>query len=191
MSTLRQIEIRGFEELLRTLGKMTDLRDRFYWPLHDAMAQSSQLLESRMKENLTRHDSVASGNLRAGVQSTPPRITETEIAISVGPDQAYAPKVEFGTKPHWTPLESLIEWVRLKHLAGVYSIRTGRRLGSKEQQRAEDVALAKAVQWKIYRHGTRARPFIIPAVDESTDDIQRLFEDAVYKLVLKFNEGGA
>ncbi|RLC74987.1 MAG: hypothetical protein DRJ03_24610 [Chloroflexi bacterium] len=135
MSTHSTLEITGFEELLRDLGRMTDLRDRAYWPLHDAMAQSLQLIEGQMKENLTRNDSVASGNLRAGVQSVPPRITETEIVGEVGPDQPYAPYVEEGTKPHTPPLEPLVEWVRLKHLAGTYSLR-GRRRGSKARQQA-------------------------------------------------------
>ncbi len=183
------LEITGFEELLRDLGQMTDLRDRAYWPLHDAMAQSLQLIEGQMKENLTRNDSVASGNLRAGVQSVPPRITETEIVGEVGPDQPYAPYVEEGTKPHMPPLEPLVEWVRLKHLAGTYSLR-GRRRGGKARQQAEDVALAKAVQQKIAKHGTRAHPFAAPAVDDSKDDVYRLFEKAVDELVARFNRGG-
>lgn len=59
--TEKMVEITGFEELLRDIAKMNDLRDKFYWPVHDAMSEGVQRIEGQAKKNLTEGGQVAMG----------------------------------------------------------------------------------------------------------------------------------
>ena len=189
----RVIEITGLEELTRKLDKHGRLDEDVYFPIHDAMSEAVQQIEAEAKDNLTRNGSVAFGHLRASISSevrvTADRV-EGVVGTSLGSQKVgYAMPVEYGSRPHWAPLQPLIEWVRVKGLAGTYSVRTGRRMGSRMSQLAQDTALARAIQVKIARYGTKARPFFWPAVDAKRAEIQRLFEKAVEQIVKNFPGG--
>ncbi len=184
-----KIEIRGLEEFTRLLNEFKNLEEAVYFPLREAMSQAVQLIEARAKENLTKNESVASGALRAtGVGSditvTPTALTGIVYADIRRNGVNYAEAVEFGTrKGYMPPLEPLIEWVRLKGLTGVVTLSQGRK--KRVQQQAAIEALARQVQWSIYYHGTRARPFFEPAVEASRADILKLFEEAVAQMIAR------
>ena len=136
----RLVEIKGFGEVTKELNRFGNLTERVYWRLHDAMSQAVQLVEERAKQ---RTPIGATGALRGSIGS---RVEVSEAVIEgrvgtnlglkgeKGKTSGYAQAVEFGTKPHWPPLEPLIYWVRRKRLAGTYSIKTRRRLGSASRQ---------------------------------------------------------
>lgn len=188
------IEINGFDELTRDIGRLGNLQDHFYWPLHDAMEEAVKQIEEAAKGNAP----VAFGQLRASIGS---RVTlsENEILGEIGTNLgqvrdgklvAYAQAVEFGSRPHWAPIKPLIEWVRIKRIAGIYHSGTQRRIGNVRQQAREDIATAKRIQWGIARKGTKAQPFFFPAVEGKREDVMRLFEEAIDKVVTLFNQGG-
>lgn len=191
----RVVEIKGLEKLLNDLDEFGRLDERVWFPVHDAMSQAVQLVEERVKQ---RTPIGATGALRGSIGSQV-EVSETAIEGRVGTNlglkggvggmSGYAQAVEFGTKPHWPPLEPLIYWVKRKRLAGTYSIKTQRRLGSRAIQVKQDVALARAVQAKIARHGTRAQPFFWPAIQESLPDVVRLFEEAAAEIARRFSGG--
>jgi len=60
-------------------------------------------------------------------------------------------------------IKRLTEWVRSKGLAGSYSVKTQRRLGSKKTQRNEDEKIAYAIYLGIVQNGIYAHPFLWPA----------------------------
>jgi hypothetical protein len=189
----KAFEIYGFEELTKALDERRMLTDKVYFPLHDAMSEAVQQIEGAAKEDAP----VAFGHLRASIGSEV-RVTESAIEGVVGTNLGrikdgkllgYAQAVEMGTRPHWVPLEPLVEWVRVKRLAGRYSTRTRRRLGSKATQRAEDVAAARMIQFKIARHGTRAQPFFYPALEDGWQRARDLFEQAMEQIARNFNAG--
>jgi len=209
--TEKMVEITGFEELLRDIGKLNNLNDKLYWPVHDAMSEAVQRIEGQAKENLTDGGQVAFGNLRASVGSYV-ELSETTITGVVGSGQlavgspstgspstgspstgsgdvGYAAVVEYGSRPHWAPLQPLVEWVRVKRMAGVYSLKTRRRMGSKAKKQAEDVELAQRMRSSIARKGTQAHPFFWRAVEAKKEEVYGLFEEAVGKMVELFNQG--
>lgn len=184
---MQGLEIRGYDELIHLLSEMGQA-EKAHFALRDAMSQAVQWVERRAKDNLLANDSVASGNLRAhgvgsSVEQEPGAIIGIVYADARRNEYNYAEAVEFGAEPHWASLESLAEWVRIKHLAGTYSVRSRRRLGGKAVQRAEDESLARAVQVKIARYGIRARPFLLPALEDSRADVLRLFEQALDRMI--------
>lgn len=140
-----------------------------------AMEREGQRLRSRVMARLEQNGQVATSNLRnsvsvtvAGAASGFNRGTGNEFyEVRVGPSMRYAAAVEFGSRPHWVPLDALLEWVRLKRISGSYAKPKkrggrGRRLGGKERKFREDLVVASAIQRKIGFHGTRPHPFLEP-----------------------------
>ena len=192
-----RITITGLEKIVDEIGKFTDLNDRVYAPIWDAMAQAGKLLEEQIKQNLTDNDSVATGDLRASVSSSEVQVTERAIFVEVGAGRGlpYARAVEYGSKPHTPPLsitepgQPLYEWVRIKQLAGVYSVRTRKRLGSKAKQIYENRQMARAIWAHIRKYGTKPHPYFEPAISQTAERISKLFEQAVEKIAENLFKG--
>ena len=63
-------------------------------------------------------------------------------------------------------ITALTLWVKRKGLAGTYSVKTSRRLGSKSVKQSQDDKLARFLAIKILRNGIKAHPYLIPAYEE-------------------------
>ena len=70
-------------------------------------------------------------------------------------------------------ITALTLWVKRKGLAGTYSVKTGRRLGSNVIRKSEDEKLARFLAIKILKNGIRPQPFLIPAYE---DEKPKLFK---------------
>ena len=100
---------------------------------------------SRLVNEAKRNAPVNSGRLRQSIQV----LERGEDEILVGTNLEYAAPVEFGTEPHYPPIEPLKKWVR-------------RKLGVEED-------VAYAVQQKIGAEGTDAQPFMRDAIKSTRD----------------------
>lgn len=190
MSDEKVLQIEGLDEIVKFVGKTSNLDDRIYAPIWNAMGQAGKLLEEQIKQNLTDNDSIATGDLRGSVSSSEVQVTKDAIFVEVGAGRGlpYARAVEYGTKPHTPPLsitepgQPLYEWVRIKQLAGVYSVRTGKRLGSKAKQMDENRQMARAIWAHIRKFGTKPHPYFEPAIEQTRERIMKLFEEAINKI---------
>ncbi len=63
---------------------------------------------------------------------------------------SYAACIEFGTRPHFPPVDELKPWVR-------------RKLGV-SLKNVDNVA--RRIAWKIYHYGTDPQPFLTPPINE-------------------------
>jgi len=70
------------------------------------------------------------------------------IEAEIGPVQKYGPYVEFGTRPHWPPLEALEKWAKDHGFESPYLV-------------------AKS----IAEHGMSARPYLTPAYDDFAGEL--------------------
>lgn len=77
------------------------------------------------------------------------------IAVEVGPTQPYGKYVEYGTRPHPVPVAAIAGWAKRKGL--------------------NPYAVAKSIAKK----GTKAHPFMAPALQESDPLITRITEEAL------------
>lgn len=190
MSTKKDLIIEGLEKLIEIIEQSNDLREEVYFPIRDAMAQSGKLLEDQIKQNLTDNDSVVTGDLRGSVSSSEVQVTKEAIFVEIGAGRGlpYAQAVEYGTKPHTPPLsitepgQPLYKFVEIKRLAGVYSVKTGRRLGGKKRQVDENRQAARAIWAHIRKFGTKPHPYFMPAIEQTKERIVKLFEEAVEKI---------
>lgn len=102
-------------------------------------------------------------------------------------DAPHAPFIEFGTRPHWAPLEALTEWVRRKGIVGKrrksetrseaarrgWETRRRRAAGLPDYDEAEIQKVAKLIQYKIAHHGTKPRHFMKKAYERAVERMRR------------------
>ena len=131
--------VTGDKELQRKLQDPQFVRG----PIRTFLLKSVILMEGNVKKETP----VDTGRLRASITHK----VEPFRAV-VGTNVAYAPHVEFGTRPHWPPLAALQPWAR-RH--GFPAGRQGAFL------------VARA----IARRGTRARRMFQKGVEESRGQI--------------------
>lgn len=124
------------------------------------------------------------------------KVDELEYELFSG--KHYAPFMEFGTKSRTRVppelrefasqfnlkgpqigfdafLKIITDWVHRKGIAGRFSVKTRRRLGSKTTQEAEDRATAYPIALSILRKGVHPHPFFFdPVFKERAELIKRV-----------------
>lgn len=112
---------------------------------------------------------VASGNLKSSFGGTP-IITGNIVSIGSPLWGQYGVYPEFGTRPHFPLLAPILAWVNnvmavsavgveFKDAgSGLRALPT--RKGTKYRAKDERLAIARAIQWKIFRYGTKAQEFV-------------------------------
>ena len=165
------VELRGFDKLdaaLRNAGATAANMAR------PAMQASLLLIEADAR-NLVAQDTRALRNsLHHTIEADP-----TGLVGRVGPSLKYGQWVEFGRAPgKMPPVDALIGWVRRHGLAGTYSVRTHKRLGSRATQASQDRRVAFLIARKIARRGSKPQPFMQPALDRNRRRITALFAAA-------------
>jgi HK97 gp10 family phage protein len=172
------VEVKNLLEVQRELErKIAELHGE---PILRAMREATLLVDRDAKKNAP----VDVGRLRASI--TPSVKQEgTQVIGIVGSNVKYAAAVELGSKPHMPPVQAIAEWVRHKKLAGTYSIKTHKRMGSKSRQGGEDLSLAWAIALKIKKFGTKPHPFLVPAFKQNRDAIYQIFQRAVKGITSK------
>lgn len=84
---------------------------------------------------------------------------------SVGPKMRYAAAVNNGGRPHWAPIQPLMDWLRVT-----------KRVTDKRQLRVR----AKGLQRFIAAHGTKANPFVQRTRTKMDDRVIALLREGVH-----------
>ncbi|SMB97951.1 phage protein, HK97 gp10 family [Thermanaeromonas toyohensis ToBE] len=113
------------------------------------------------------------GALRRSITAQREGLTE-----KVGSNLHYAPYVEFGTRPHWPPVEPIREWVWRNR--GKFGI-TGR--GKKANKEVDRVTFL--VRAKIAKRGTAPRRYLRDALEEVKPRIAKVLAYYVRRAELK------
>lgn len=144
-----KIEVSGLEELQKELTRIAS-------DLHGSpMVESMRDVVLKVLADAMKNAPVHTGRLRA---SLVPEVTSGRDGVVgiVGSDVSYAPFMEFGTSPHWAPIEPLVRWVELKFGA--------------DGQAAWSIA--RGVQRAIAAKGQEPRLYLGRAVDENMGFIE-------------------
>lgn len=95
----------------------------------------------------------------------------------------FEPKVnaiEFGRAAgKMPPIEAILLWVKQRKLAGVFSVKTGKRLGSKATKERQDLAAAWGIAKHIAATGTEAQRVFERAFEASIEPIGKIFDDNI------------
>lgn len=85
----------------------------------------------------------------------------------------YAAPVELGTRPHWPPLDPLIDWVRAKF-----------DVADEEEARA----IARAVRFKIAQRGTQGQGMFRQGFEAGADRAEDILAARVERIVSRMGE---
>lgn len=145
MGEIIEYKIEGFDELIEKAEK---LNGHIPGILKNLLDNCTKSVEAKAKDAVP-HDS---GVLRASITSL---IDPSPLPVwgRVGPSKTYGAYVEFGTKPHWPPIEPLKAWARRHHIS--------------------PYVLAA----KIAKYGTPAQPYMAPSLEKSKDDIAKFVQE--------------
>ena len=138
--------------------------------LRRAMVEADSLLEREVKDATP----TAAGTLRGSVTHTE-EVSETGVIGMTFSPLKYAEAVELGTKPHFPPIDALVDWVVQK-------------LGVPEK-RARSVAFL--VARKISRSGTPAHGMFQRTLAWQKSQVESIFDRAVERITERLAGGAA
>lgn len=131
-----------------------------------AATEATLLLEREVKER-TPVGVGGGGGLRGSIAARPPQIRSDAVIGVVGTPLTYAQPVELGTRPHWAPIQPLIDWVR-------------QVLDIQDTEQAEQVA--RRVQFKIAARGTKGQHMFRDGFAAVEPQVRAMFEAAQLRI---------
>jgi hypothetical protein len=140
--------------------------------LEAAVTEADFLLEREVKERAPVGANGAAG-FKGSIYAVE-EIGETSVIGIVSTSVRHAAPVEFGSKPHFPPIEPLIDWVKVKL-----------NITSEKEARGAAFAIAR----KISVRGTTAqRPFGL-TFQEQWGELKAIFDRAVWRITARTLEG--
>jgi phage gpG-like protein len=113
---------------------------------------------------VVQHDAMVAAPVDTGTLRRSIAVEVTPYVGTIGSALVYAPVVEYGRRPNkpMPPRGSLVPWMRRHDI----------------DERAEFV-----IRRAIGRHGTPARPYLVPALERNRRAIEREFDIAIERIV--------
>ncbi len=152
----------GLKGAKRLSEKFRTYHNRASGKVERAMYKGGLNIEADAKLLVT----VDTGILRRSI-STRLIKTGNKSIVEIGTNLEYAIMVEFGSSPHFPPIDALEPWVKRVLLNGVEAY----------EGEAKDVAFAVAKS--ISKWGTQARPFLQPAFEMNIKQIKVSVRQAI------------
>jgi hypothetical protein len=143
-------------ELQANLSNLKKIMPQF---VKDAINTHALAIQAQAKRNITDAPAVDTGQLRASVKI---ETYSSGYAARVGTDVAHGKWIEFGTGPHFPPLEPIREWARRHGLP---------------PEAAYPIALA------ISKRGTPARAWLHPAFEAERPNFDSVIREAWHKVL--------
>lgn len=156
----------GLEALRRGFEQAPEVARR---ELLVAMTEATLVLQADLVGAWPEHTGVSRARITSDAFSTP-----TGVLGVVGSDAPVVAFVELGTRPHFPPMEPLIQWV-----ADILG-KTG----------PAGEAVARGIQRKIGRQGSQGKFLMREAVARRQATIQLAFEQAAGKIALHLFDSG-
>ena len=124
-----------------------------------AALEASLLLEREVKEGTPVGVHGEGGGLKGSIHADQPAVLADQVIGIVGTSIAYAIPVELGTRPHFPPVQPIVDWARVK-------------LGL-DPEEAERVGFA--IARKIARRGTQGAFMFSRAFERNRPQVEQMF----------------
>lgn len=152
-----KIEVIGLKEFENALAKAPGFTKK---ALKQAMVRSVADIAETAREKAPT--GVSSPGLHRAIRT---KATFDKGEVFILRSVRHGPFVEFGTKPHFPPPAALEKWARIK-------------LGSPNPS-----ATAFLIARKISRTGTKAQPFMTPAIEQNQRRVVKHFVQALGQVI--------
>lgn len=137
--------------------------------LQNVLEEYGMRLRNLYQDNLIKNDRIASGELLNSVEYI---VESDNMSISVSLELAkYWRYLEWDTKPHFPPMDKILEWIRIKPV--IPDNRNG-KLPTEKQ-------LAFLVARKINEEGTKGSNDLHDAIKEINDEFRERIDEAITK----------
>ena len=143
--------------------------------LEAAVTEADVLLQREVIDGEAMQKAKASGLLAQSIFHTE-EVSQNRVLGLVSTPLAYALPVEIGTKPHFPPLEPLIDWVKVK-------------LNISGEKEARGVAFL--IARKISRQGTKGQRPFGQAFDANQEQVAAIFARAGERIAAAIPGGAA
>jgi HK97 gp10 family phage protein len=146
---MSNVELKGLDQCI---SKMTNAH-LLQKPLKYALDQSAETVQRKAMQLAPVSDGYLKTHITTSLDGGVLPLWATVGSNTKTPKtpNGYGECVEYGTRPHWPPVRALEGWAKKHHVS------------------------AWAVAVSISKHGTRAQPFMRPALQQSTGKIQEIF----------------
>lgn len=170
MTQLVRMEIFGAVELAKAFQQSPKIVSD---ELAAATKESLVLMEREIKELTPIGASGGGGGLRDSISARPVEKLSGRVIGVVGTNITYAEAVEVGTRPHFPPIEPLINWVRFK-------------LDVPWEQAP---GVAYLVARKISRVGTKGQRMFKRGFESTRSEVVRIFNRASARILERIAGG--
>lgn len=154
--TEARLELVGGEQLRRAMRDPEFVRGPATSFIRSAAFEILGHAQQNAPSNVGRLRNSLTVSMGSGVHVHGGAAADGSVSARVGTNLQYAKPVEFGSRPHWAPIAPLEFWVRRKLRPPSNRVR----------------GIAFAVQRKIARVGTKAQPYLEPAIGQSKGFIE-------------------
>lgn len=137
-----------------------------------SLAEALLFLEREVKEG-TPTGVGGGGGLRGSITHNMRGSTATNLKGKVFSPLAHAAPVEYGSKPHWAPIDPIQDWV--EHKLGVSA--------------AESRAVAYLVARKISREGTEGAHMFENALSDNSRQLMEMLSSGIDRLFEQLGSG--
>lgn len=150
-------QIRGAQQVIKNLS-------RIKIAIVTEIVAGAQAVQAKVINDARGLCPVFNGTLSQSIQPGEIIVTDANVTAEIRAEASYASFVEFGTRPHFPPVDALRDWA-------------ARVLG--------DERLAFVVARAIARRGTYAHPFLGPALTGNAATYRRAIQAAVKRGMAK------
>jgi HK97 gp10 family phage protein len=180
----------GFSFQVQGLDKLINIFDQLPKQVQKELSAELQFTGNEIRDGAKRDAPTDEARLKQSIS-----VAETgPLKFEVVAQTFYAGYLEFGTKTktvipaglesvasqlkgpvagQGTPIDALQAWVKRKGIAGTFSTKTKRRLGSKTTKEQQDRQAAFVIWQKIKKYGIKPRPFFFTQLKPAEERLRR------------------
>jgi hypothetical protein len=156
-----RVDVRPVVDLAEAWRRAPELAE------HELTAATWEALLLLQREIKERTPVGATSTARESIHARPPEVLADRILGVVGSPLEHVAPLETGTRPHYPPIEPLMDWVRAVLDVGDVH---------------ERFAVARAIQRKIGHHGTEGAHMFEQGLEENAGQIRAIYRAAAQRV---------
>lgn len=178
------IEADRFDEFAAKFAQVGDGTGKIGKMIVKAMIKALDIVGDQIDVRTPVNIGALRGSRSSDMHGTPLHLTgviTTPLAYGIVVENGRAPG---GKMP---PVNAILYWVKRKGLAGTFSVKTRRRLGSQATRDKEDLAAAWAIARHIAKNGTKGAFMYRDGVEAARPYVEKLWDDLVDDLLTELS----
>jgi HK97 gp10 family phage protein len=192
MATGFSFEVKGLDKLLKVFHELPDraqqeLKDELKitsWEIRDGAKKDAPADEARLKQSISTKETgptsfeVVAQSFYAGYLEFG---TKTKVSVPAGLEDI-ASQLKGPVSGQGNPIDAIREWVKRKHIAGVYSIKTKKL--SKSKKSLANIEQTTFIIWRhIKKFGIAARPYFFKQMKPAEERLRQRLANIIKALV--------